>query len=335
MISVIVPVYKVEPYLNQCVESILCQTYADLEILLVDDGSPDRCGQICDEYEKQDCRVRVFHTQNHGLSAARNVGLQNAEGEYIGFVDSDDWIEPKMYETLLRGLEETESNVCICDFCQEPIAYEKEFQSDDRVYQDADAIKALLDRKINYNVWNKLYRREVFQDITFPEGKNFEDIAIMHRIMYEAGRVAVIPNLGYHYRIRLESITRNYSARNLIDHADAYLNSYVYLSGLQKQSFPINQHDLLSLPARGISIVWRWWYQCSIEEKAEYEDRIGELLDFTREYLPLFGFSSWPNYLRLSSLFMHSDSGVSFAVLYTFNQLFRRLWPRKGNVVRE
>ena len=103
------------------------QTYADLEILLVDDGSPDRCGQSCDEYEKQDCRVRVFHTQNHGLSAARNVGLQNAEGEYIGFVDSDDWIEPEMYETLLRGLEETGSNVCICDFCQEPIAYEKEY----------------------------------------------------------------------------------------------------------------------------------------------------------------------------------------------------------------
>ena len=98
MISVIVPIYKVEPYLNQCVESILCQTYSDLEILLIDDGSPDRCGQICDEYEKQDSRVKAFHIQNQGLSAARNVGLQNAEGEYIGFVDSDDWIEPEMYE---------------------------------------------------------------------------------------------------------------------------------------------------------------------------------------------------------------------------------------------
>ena len=147
MISVIVPVYKVEPYLNQCVESILCQTYSDLEILLVDDGSPDRCGQICDEYAKQDCRVKVFHTRNEGLSAARNLGLQNAKGEYIGFVDSDDWIEPEMYEVLLKRLEETESNVCICGFYQEPGTYEKDFQPDEAVYQDVDALKALLEGK--------------------------------------------------------------------------------------------------------------------------------------------------------------------------------------------
>ena len=96
MISVIVPVYKVEPYLRQCVESILNQTYSDLEVLLIDDGSPDRCGEICDEYEKKDIRVRVFRTENRGVSAARNLGLREAKGDLIGFVDSDDWIEADM-----------------------------------------------------------------------------------------------------------------------------------------------------------------------------------------------------------------------------------------------
>ena len=101
MISIIVPVYRVEPYLRQCIESILGQTYRDIEVLLIDDGSPDHSREICDEYAEKDGRVRVFHTENRGLSAARNLGLQEAKGEYIGFVDSDDWIEPEMYEVLL------------------------------------------------------------------------------------------------------------------------------------------------------------------------------------------------------------------------------------------
>ena len=114
MISVIVPVYKVEPYLRQCVDSILGQTYRDIEVLLIDDGSPDRCGEICEEYAGKDARVRVFHTENNGLSSARNLGLREAKGEYIGFVDSDDWIDPDMYEILLRRIEESGTNVSVC-----------------------------------------------------------------------------------------------------------------------------------------------------------------------------------------------------------------------------
>lgn len=119
MISIIVPVYKVEPYLRQCVDSILNQTYRDLEILLIDDGSPDCCGKICDEYEKKDKRVRVFHTENRGLSIARNLGLKETQGDYIGFVDSDDWIEPDMYEVLLKCLEETGADICVCGYSYE------------------------------------------------------------------------------------------------------------------------------------------------------------------------------------------------------------------------
>ena len=333
MISVIVPVYNVEPYLSQCVESILCQTYSDLEILLVDDGSPDRCGQICDEYAKQDCRVKVFHTRNEGLSAARNLGLQNAKGEYIGFVDSDDWIEPEMYEVLLKGLEETESNVCVCGFCQEPGTIKKDFQPEEAVYQDVNALKALLEEKINYNVWNKLYRREMFQDRFFPVGKNYEDIAIMHRIMYEAGRVIIIPNVEYHYRVRSGSITKTYTAKNLIDHADAYLSSYSFLTGIKNGRMLVQHQELLRLPAKGISQVWRWWYGCSSCEKQEYLERIKVFQYFTKEHFPLFGYKSWPGYLRFTAAFMRSSSTVSFAILYGLNQVFRRFWPEKSNAI--
>ena len=109
MISVIVPVYNVEPYLRKCLDSIIGQTYKDLEIIIIDDGSTDCSGKICDEYEERDGRLKVFHTENKGLSAARNLGLDNATGDWIGFVDSDDWIEPDMYEVLLKRAGETSS----------------------------------------------------------------------------------------------------------------------------------------------------------------------------------------------------------------------------------
>ena len=333
MISVIVPVYSVEPYLRQCVDSILGQTFKDLEILLIDDGSPDRCGNICDEYSSIDSRVKVYHTGNRGLSAARNLGLQNASGEYIGFVDSDDWIEEDMYEVLLRLLEETEADVSVCDYTQEPVSFEKNFYPEKAVYNGTNAMIALLNKEINYNVWNKLYRREMLQGIRFPEGKNYEDIAAMHSIMHVARKAAVIPTVKYHYRVRNESITKTNSARNLMDYADAYLDSYGFLKS--ELSGLLAKEDLLSLPAKGISKVWRWWYGCSSDEKQVHAERIKELVGFTRRNLPLFGYSSWPRYLRFSTVFMHSDCRAAFAMMYGLNQVYRKLWPEKGNIARE
>lgn len=145
MISVIVPVYKVERYIHQCIVSILNQTYQDLEILLIDDGSPDKCGEICKEYAKKDSRIKVFHTENHGLSAARNVGLQIAKGEYIGFVDSDDWIEPDMFEILLRRLEETGADISVCEIWREDVEERHPGKSvRNAVYTGTDAIKSLI-----------------------------------------------------------------------------------------------------------------------------------------------------------------------------------------------
>lgn len=116
MISIIVPVYQVELFLHRCVDSIRNQTIRDLEILLIDDGSPDRCGEYCDDYARKDDRIRVFHTDNKGLSAARNLGLREAKGKYIGFVDSDDWIELDIFEVLQTALEDADADVCACSY---------------------------------------------------------------------------------------------------------------------------------------------------------------------------------------------------------------------------
>ena len=197
MISVIVPVYKVEPYLHQCIDSILGQTYRDLEVLLIDDGSPDKCGEICDEYGRQDKRVRVFHTENRGLSAARNLGLNEATGEYIGFVDSDDWIVPDMYEVLLKRLEENRADISVCGVSYEAIDSRREFAFIEAIYTRTESLECLIDGEINNGVWNKLYCRELFKGICFPEGKSSEDISVTQRVICAADKLVTTSAIKY------------------------------------------------------------------------------------------------------------------------------------------
>ena len=227
MISVIVPVYKVEPYLHQCVDSILHQTYRDIEVLLIDDGSPDKCGEICDEYERKDKRVRVFHTENRGLSTARNIGLWEAQGDYIGFIDSDDWIEPDMYNMLICKINETKADISICGFWE---GFQELYTQPQIICDGEEAIIALIEQKISTCLWNKLYRRNVFDGILFPFGKNFEDTASMHIILSQAQKIVTVSVPMYHHRLRLGSITKVYSAKNLIDYADAYLARFYFIT---------------------------------------------------------------------------------------------------------
>ena len=340
MISVIVPVYKVELYLKQCVDSILNQTYKNLEVILVDDGSPDGCGNICDEYEKRNSCVKVLHVNNGGLSAARNAGIKVATGDYIGFVDSDDWIEPDMYELLLKRLEDARADICVCGFDVVGKRVSHVWHSDEEVYKDAVSLKALLDDRINNHVWNKLYRKEIILDVMksnngflFPEGKNYEDIAVMHNLIAQAKCVASISEMEYHYCMRSDSISKSYSAQNLFDYWEAYYMRYCFFMDKYPEVFDKHPEDEVQLIARSISKIWRWWYICKREEKRMFKSRIGELVNYTRDNIPLFGFRSWPVYLRISSFFMHSDSTVSFATLYALNQAYRYIHPKNSNVL--
>lgn len=212
-ISVIVPVYKVEPYLRRCVDSILAQTFADFELILVDDGSPDNCGVICAEYAQKDSRVHVIHQENGGLSAARNAGIDwvfaNSDSEWLNFVDSDDWVHPQMLEQLYRAVIECDVKVSICGYQE---------SSEEIRWTDANAVTVRLwpveEYYVKHNInatvaWGKLYHRECFADIRYPVGKIHEDEYVTYRILFAYEQVAVIESLMYAYFVNPEGITKS------------------------------------------------------------------------------------------------------------------------------
>ncbi|MBR2339971.1 MAG: glycosyltransferase [Clostridia bacterium] len=222
LISVIVPVYNVEKYLRKCVDSIIAQTYKNLEIILVDDGSPDNCGAICDEYEEKDGRIKVIHKENGGLSSARNAGLDIASGEYIGFIDSDDFISPRMYERLYDAIKRAGADLCKCDFLrfsegqdmEEAIA--EETLAEERVYCGEDVLDAFSNGGVTFvTAVNKLYKKELWNDIRFPYGKLHEDEFVAHRIYDKCMSIVSISDCLYYYLQRSESIMHVYNIRRL------------------------------------------------------------------------------------------------------------------------
>lgn len=179
--------------------------------------------------------------------------------------------------------------------------------------------------QISNYVWNKLFQKKVFNKFSFPYGRNHEDIASMHLFLDQAERVVVVDALKYHYRLREGSITKTYSAENLVAYADAYLRQYSFIKNKYAALFTDAQDELLLLPAKGISRLWRWWYGCDRNERKSHAARVKEYCDFTRKRIPFFGFRSWPKLLRVSTIFMYSRSISSFAVMYWLNQVYRKL----------
>ena len=212
-ISIIVPVYRVEAYLRRCLDSLLVQTYPNLQIILVDDGSPDRCGTICDEYAAKDSRIAVIHQKNQGISAARNAALDRAEGQWIGFVDSDDWIEPDMYEKLLQAVLTHDADIAVCGATIHIADREIPYGCTPETVWDRETTihQHIRNRDLHNEVWSKLWRRELFDELRFPVGVLFEDLALMWKLFHRAERVAVIPNALYHYRKNNSSITMTHS----------------------------------------------------------------------------------------------------------------------------
>ena len=223
LVSIIVPIYGVEEYLSKCIDSIINQTYKNLEIILVDDGSPDKCPDICDAFEKKDERIKVIHKKNGGLSDARNAGIDTAHGDYIVFVDSDDWIENTMVEHLLFACKKynVEMATCARYITDGHSTRAVAFNGPARAYSAEEALnEILLGKSMDVAAWDKIYVRNLFEEIRFPVGENNEDIAVFYKLVDLAGRVAHTGTTEYFYRSRPGSITKlKYStdARKIIE----------------------------------------------------------------------------------------------------------------------
>lgn len=234
LISVIVPVYKVEKYLNRCVKSIVNQTYRNLEIILVDDGSQDCCPAICDAWAEKDGRVKVIHKENGGLSDARNAGVKVSRGELIGFVDSDDWISIDMYQCLYEAMKEDNSDVVACGV---EMVWEDGTPSrmltkiGNCVLSKEEAMRAIIEESwLKQPVWYKLYKMELVRDISFPVGKYHEDVFWSYQVIGRANQVSVIDRTGYYYWQRSGSIMgEKYSIRRL-DAVEAYGIRFEYIT---------------------------------------------------------------------------------------------------------
>ena len=206
-ISVIVPVYNVEKYLPQCIESIINQTYKNLEIILIDDGSTDSSGRICDEYAEKDDRIIVIHKENGGLSDARNTGLRKATGDFIGFVDSDDWLDVNMYEVLLETILKNNCDIISCGYCVEYKNKSYKVCLENQVINNKDIIKKYYaEKNVPYAPWMRLYKKYIWKDLEFPKGKIYEDVFVILDSFLKADTIVSISDCLYHYRQRKSSI---------------------------------------------------------------------------------------------------------------------------------
>ena len=240
MISVVVPIYNVEKYLEFCLDSILNQTYQDFEVILVDDGSTDSSGQICDEYCSNDPRFRVIHQDNQGLSLTRNVGLSQSNGEYLYFLDSDDFIHPFTLEYLYQALQESKADISICKYIRtNQRKVEGVGQLSYHVINQSQLYAGIFDpgefEMIYCAVWNKLYRREIIGDFSFEQG-SAEDLYFNAKVFTHCQSAAFVKNTLYHYYINPNSITQvgfqnnNKEGTFYIFTMTAYFSSYNYLS---------------------------------------------------------------------------------------------------------
>lgn len=282
LISVIVPVYNVEKYLPQCIDSILNQTEKNLEIILVDDGSLDNSGKICDEFSKKDDRIVVIHKKNNGLSSARNAGLEIAKGNYIGFVDSDDWLDKSMYEVLLKLLKENNSDISCCDFFKTANSNDSIPHIDNEIinsYNNIESLNNFYNGLYTQTVvaWNKLYKRELFKDISYPVGKIHEDEGTTYKLYYKANKITYTNRPLYYYRITPNSITTSKFNKKRLDIIDVYDEKVKFIKD-------INNEEIYSKTLKWYLFkLINCYFECSnnIENNTEYLTLINQKVSET------------------------------------------------------
>lgn len=239
-ISIIVPIYNVEKYLDRCIKSILSQTFKDFELILINDGSTDESSNICEKYKGLDNRIVVIHKENGGLSSARNVGLDIAKGKYIGFVDSDDYIDENMYYELYRSITKNNSDISICKFIKVYNNNKVNLINNNLLEVNYSNIEALQELYKNNSVdfivaWNKLYRSKLIKEFRYPLGRKHEDEFIIHKLLYRCNKVTYINKELYYYYQRENSIMNSKLSIKDIDKVYFYLDRIKFFNSINNK----------------------------------------------------------------------------------------------------
>ncbi|GAB6168244.1 glycosyltransferase family 2 protein [Clostridium carnis] len=318
MITVIVPVYNVQKYLSKCIDSIINQTYRDLEIILVNDGSTDISGEICDKYKLKDDRIRVIHKKNGGLSEARNAGLDVAKGDYIAFLDSDDWVDKELYDTLYKLSTKYNSDISICNFKYCHNEEEKLNNSyKEIVYSNIDAMKQIYDKNYIQIIvaWNKLYKREIFNDLRYPKGKIHEDEFLTPIILYKANKISYIEKELIYYRQTPNSIMNREFNITRLDYLEALDNRINFfksnnLNYLYKQTV-----------ATKVSILIKFYYkvkESNIDNKFQVMEKLNnDLAKMKYDYINMYSKN------KIQILIFKFSPELYKVLVYFFSQIRR------------
>lgn len=230
-ISIIIPVYKVEKYIERCIKCIQAQTYENWEAIFVDDGSPDKSGAICEQYAQIDSRIKVIHKENAGVAAARNTGLSNVTGEFVVFIDSDDYAHPQLLATLVKLQQETEADLAITGYelSYDSVVKDAKPKGDKEIYNSSQAIKKIMENQQFCSPWSKLYKASLFRNIQYPEGAIYEDLMTAFAIFKAADKIVYQDIPLYYYFQVSESITRSDFHYGKLDEAKALKKQYEFI----------------------------------------------------------------------------------------------------------
>lgn len=282
LISVVVPVYNVENYVKECLDSILGQSYGNLQIIIVNDGSTDQSGKICEDYIKNDLRVEYIYQENRGLSAARNTGISRAKGKYICFVDSDDYIDFRYIECLYRGLKSCNADLCMCEYIRDG---NFEHTSLSELQYDIHNGKEMMRKYFSFDIlfmnvaWNKLYKKEVFLEEKFPEGMLYEDFVLNAHVMYKCEKIAVCHQKLYHYRRTDNSITISKFTEKKLDVLKQIENRMLFFEEIgEKEIYNrfLQEYEVMNL---------KYYYRC---KKNDIPNKLSICCELRKKYKSYF-----------------------------------------------
>ena len=307
LVSIVIPVYNVSSYLAECLESVIHQSYRDIEIIIIDDGSTDGSGFICDRFAQGDDRICVIHTDNKGLSSARNLGMEKCRGSYLMFVDSDDWIELHTVEKLVNTAKKYNADIVSARRCSEFVGktiYHSKGDEDVRIARGNEILAFYGKGLLPDVVWNKLYLSECFLGIRFYDGHNYEDVSvtwkIMTRLAKTKGTAVVLPDSLYHFRIRKSSISHTESCRNIVDGWMAYHEKF--------EGVPEYRKQFLLGCFWQIGCMWKNYYGFSGKEKAAAAHTVLEMRRFSTEHFRQVMKGTNPIYIKAICLVSQSRS---------------------------